>query len=120
MNTHSAINPIDYPSALERTGGDREFLDELLTLYIEDFEDKYPRLKKAVETKDSELIRDLAHGLKGSSANLSLLPLQDLFFNLELAGRENNPTEAEKTFSSLIEEYRRLMAYIKNNGRDAV
>jgi len=115
MNTNSASDPIDYPSALERTGGDREFLDELLGLYIEDFEDKYPQLKNAVEARDVDLIRELAHGLKGSSANLSLLALQDIFFRLEMAGRENNPEAAEKILPHLQEEYDRLRTFLKKN-----
>lgn len=115
MNTTSVPDPIDYPSALERTGGDREFLDELLGLYIEDFEDKYPQIKNAVAARDVDLIRELAHGLKGSSANLSLLPLQDIFFRLEMAGRENKPEDAEKTLPRLQEEYERLKTFLKKN-----
>jgi HPt (histidine-containing phosphotransfer) domain-containing protein len=119
MNKSSAIDPIDYDSALERTGGDRDFLDELLGMYIKDFDDKIFQLKTAVAKKESDLIRELAHSLKGSSANLSLIPLQETFYRLETAGRENNPDAAEKILPRLLEEQKRLKDFLRTerNGK---
>ncbi|TET66084.1 MAG: Hpt domain-containing protein, partial [Candidatus Aminicenantes bacterium] len=71
------IPPIDYLSALERVGGDKSFLEELLNLYFEDFSEKYGQLQKAIEQKKFDLIHELGHSLKGSSANLSLTFLQE-------------------------------------------
>ncbi len=77
------IPPIDYPSVLERIGGDLSFLEELLNLYFEDFSEKYEQLHKAIEQKNFDLIRELGHSLRGSSANLSLIFLQETSFHLE-------------------------------------
>jgi HPt (histidine-containing phosphotransfer) domain-containing protein len=98
---------------LDRTGGDKEFLDELLEMYLEDFEDKFPQIKEALAAKDNELIRELAHSLKGSSANLSLLNLQDTFYRLEMAGRENRMEEAGNLLPCLQQEFERLRSYLQ-------
>ncbi len=109
------IPPIDYPSVLERIGGDKSFLKELLNLYFEDFSEKYERLQKALEQKNFELIRELGHGLKGSSANLSLTFLQETSRHLEMAGRERNLEKAKKASALLEQEFIRLKDFLSKN-----
>jgi len=59
--------PIDFDSALERTGGDKDFLYELIDMYMEDFMPKYDELKKAIKEEDFIAIQDTGHYLKGSA-----------------------------------------------------
>lgn len=99
---------LDYSSALERTGGDESFLKELLDIYREDFVLKYEQLKKSLEQKHFEAIQRLAHGLKGSSANLALTSLQETLFQLEIAGIEKDIDKARSVFSLLEIEFQRL------------
>ncbi len=106
------ISPIDYSSALERVGGDKSFLKELLNLYFEDFSEKYERLQKAIEQKNFDLIRELGHSLRGSSANLSLTFLQETSFHLEVAGRERNVEKAKKALALLEQEFKRLKDFL--------
>ena len=116
MNKTSPSDPIDYDSALERTGGNREFLDELITMFLDDYGDKYPKLKGAVEDLNAELILDIAHNLKGSAANLSLIRLQEAFYRMEMAGRENDMDGAKKNLSWIQEEYEKMKAFLKQTG----
>ncbi len=106
------IPPIDYASALERVEGDKSFLEELLNLYFEDFSEKYDRLQKAIEQKNFELIRELGHGLKGSSANLSLTFLQETASHMEVAGRERNGEKARKALALLEQEFKKLKDFL--------
>ncbi len=106
------IPPIDYPSVLERIGGDKSFLKELLNLYFEDFSEKYERLQKALEQKNFDLIRELGHSLKGSSANLSLTFLQETSFHLEKAGKERNAEKAKKALALLEQEFKKLKDFL--------
>ncbi len=106
------IPPVDYPSVLERVGGDGSFLKELLNLYFEDFSEKYSQLQKAIEQKKFDLIRDLGHNLKGSSANLSLTFLQETSFHMEVAGRERNVEKAKKALALLEQEFKRLKDFL--------
>lgn len=106
----SKQNPtINYPEVLDRIGGDRDFLSELLILYLNDFRTKYSKLKNALQKKDFILIYELGHGLKGSSANLSLPLLQKLSHQIEQAGKEKNIEKARTTLDSLYNEYIRLL-----------
>ncbi len=106
------IPPIDYPSVLERIGGDKSFLEELLNLYIEDFSEKYGQLQRAIEQKKFDLIHELGHSLKGSSANLSLTFLQETSLHLEMAGRERNVEKAKKALALLEQEFKRLKDFL--------
>ncbi len=106
------IPPIDYASALERVEGDKSFLEELLNLYFEDFSEKYEQLAKAVEQKNFDLIRELGHSLRGSSANLSLTFLQETSHHLEEAGRERNLEKAKKALALLEQEFKRLKDFL--------
>ncbi len=106
------IPPIDYPSVLERIGGDKSFLKELLNLYFEDFSEKYGQLQKAIEQKKFDLIHELGHSLRGSSANLSLTFLQETSFHMEVAGRERNVEKAKKALALLEQDFKRLKDFL--------
>ncbi len=106
--------PIDLTTALEKTGGEVDFLEELLDMFIGEFEEKYAALKDAVHQKDAVQIRELAHSLKGSSANLSLTALQETFFQLETAGRDNDLTDTEKKIDLLQIQFNDLKTYWEN------
>ncbi|MFB0566729.1 MAG: Hpt domain-containing protein [Candidatus Aminicenantaceae bacterium] len=118
MNTKSKLadisdkSPIDLSSALERIGGDKSFLKELLDIYYEDFQEKLPNLYKALEEKDFNQIQELGHSLKGSSASLSLLSLQEASLHMEMAGRETNIKKAKETLYILENEFKRLKDFL--------
>ncbi len=103
---------IDYESALERIGGDREFLDELLGIYSEEFISSMGTLEKALQGKDFTSIQEVGHSLKGSSANLSLLQLRDHAHQIEKAGRDNDLRLAVQSTEQLKLEFQRLEKHL--------
>jgi HPt (histidine-containing phosphotransfer) domain-containing protein len=104
--------PINRAEALERIGGDPEFLQELLGIYSEEFLLRSRQLRSAVFEKSFSAIQDLGHTLKGSSANLSLPGLQKAAFDLEMAGREKNIQKAKDSLASLEREFERLKKFL--------
>lgn len=104
--------PIDLTSALERTGGEMDFLKELLDLFIGGFKEEYTAIKDAVKLKDAVQVQKLAHSLKGSSASLGLTLLQETFFHLETAGRERDLTNAGKNIELLLIQFNELKTYL--------
>jgi len=104
--------PLNRAEALERIGGDPEFLQELLGIYFEDFLLKAKQLRCAVSEKSFPAIQDLGHSLKGSSANLSLPGLQKAALNLEMAGREKDLQKAKDSLASLEKEFERLKKFL--------
>ena len=109
---------LDYKSALERIGGDREFLDELLVIYIEEFAISVGTLDKALQEQNFTSIQEVGHSLKGSSANLSLLQLRDQAYLIEKAGRESDFSLAEQSTAQLKREFQRLEEHLAGTGRD--
>ncbi len=112
LYTSKTSTPIDLTSALERVGGDESFLYELINIYTEDFSEKFHRLQQAVESGDFETIRELGHNLKGSSANLSLIQLQHVSYDMEESGKDRDIERAQKSLLHLDEEFRRLQDYL--------
>ncbi len=91
-----------------------DFLEELIDMFKEDFEEKYLVLKKAVNRKDAVRVQELAHSLKGSSASLGFTALQKTFFQLETAGRNNDLFDAEKKLDLLLIQFNQLKTYWEN------
>jgi HPt (histidine-containing phosphotransfer) domain-containing protein len=104
--------PINRADALERIGGDPEFLQELLGIYSEEFLQRAKELRSAVSEKSFSAIQDLGHTLKGSSANLSLPGLQKAALDLEMAGREKDLQKAKDSLASLEQEFERLKKFL--------
>ncbi|MCJ7579754.1 MAG: Hpt domain-containing protein, partial [Candidatus Aminicenantes bacterium] len=93
---------------------DMDFLEELIDLFMGDFKEKYSALKDAVKQKDALQIQEIAHNLKGSSANLGLTPLQETFFQLETAGRNDDLSETDKKIDLLQSQFTELINYWEN------
>ncbi|MFC2160975.1 Hpt domain-containing protein [Acidobacteriota bacterium] len=114
MKQHPGSTPIDMVRALERTGGEMDFLEELIKMFIVDFKEKYDVLVEAVNRKDAAQVQEIAHSFKGSSANLGLSSLQETFFQLEKAGRNQNLSDSEKTISLLKFQFDELTTFWEN------
>ncbi len=72
---------------LDITGGDVEFLDELVDTYLEDGRAQVAALQAAVAANAIEDLVRPAHTLKSSSANVGALQLADACRDLESAAR---------------------------------
>jgi len=98
--------------AMDRIGGDGDFLNELLALYDEEFAAKKSGLAEAIERRDAAQIRELGHSLKGSSANLSLPGLREAAYLLEKAGGTGDISSAQEAYIRLESEYARLKTFL--------
>jgi len=104
--------PINRAEALERIGGDPDFLNELLGIYSEEFVLRFKELRAALSGKGFKRIQELGHSLKGSSANLSLPALQQAAMDIEMAGREEDIQKAKNSLAELEKEFERLKEYL--------
>jgi HPt (histidine-containing phosphotransfer) domain-containing protein len=105
-------DPIDYHSALERTGGDEDFLKELIAIYIEEYTHNMKELEDACEQNDFPKIREIGHSLKGSSGNLSLPQLQEISFRIEKAGESKDASQIKRLLCDLDKEFNRLKEFL--------
>jgi PAS domain S-box-containing protein len=103
------LPPVDGNELLDRVGGDREFLTELVTLFREDSPKQIGKIKTALENKDAGEVLRAAHSLRGSLANLAARPAADIAASIENAGQSANLAQAEIALHSLEREMTRVL-----------
>jgi two-component system sensor histidine kinase/response regulator len=84
------IDPIDaaaFAGLLEMTGGDLEFVDELVDTYLEEGAAQVAAMRAAAAGGEVETLTRAAHSLKSGSMNVGAVGLGELCRSLEEAGR---------------------------------
>ena len=100
--------PIDYDRIEDATGGDREFLQELVDIFLTDAAERVAELKDALSKGEAEDFGRTAHKLKGSSANMGAVGLSDIAKDMEAMGRARSLDSADTLIESLQEELGRV------------
>lgn len=103
LHYHSIMNqPIqNWEEALERVGGDQEFLLELLGDFSHLLPEYFPALQEAASNQNSLQLKETAHTLKGAVRNLSLHSLSEVVIELEQIGKEERWADFQKAFGEL-------------------
>jgi HPt (histidine-containing phosphotransfer) domain-containing protein len=92
--TDAAIDPAAFAKLVEITGGDLEFVDELVDTYLQDGVSQVAALRAAAESGSPEDLVRPAHTLKSSSLNVGALELGALSRSLEEAARQGPLADA--------------------------
>ncbi|NBO93258.1 MAG: response regulator [Planctomycetia bacterium] len=93
--------------ALERCGGDRVLLRELIDLFLAELPSQTIALKTAVESRDASTLYRLAHTMKGSVATFAAESAREAALTLETIGRSgewNGAAEAWEKLRPLLEQ----------------
>lgn len=96
---------------LGEPGGENP-LHELIDLYLEDAPRSLDRLQKACELQDSSVVKQAAHALKGSSANMGAEQLALLCRELEAAAQRGNLSSANGLCTRIREEFEEVKAVL--------
>ncbi|MEM8810174.1 MAG: Hpt domain-containing protein [Cyanobacteria bacterium P01_G01_bin.38] len=91
----------DWNQLAQLAGGDPEFEQELLGLFVTDVEDSLLRLVAAVTALDTVTVEHLAHYIKGASANVGANALAEAAEQLEQQARQSNLAQAEPAVEAL-------------------
>lgn len=81
----------------------KTFLSKIINQYCEDSPKKLQGIQQAIEAQDATALRQAAHGLRSSSANLGVIAVSAICKQLEDLGRSGT-TEGSSTIMSLLEE----------------
>ncbi len=113
---HSLKNIIE-PKRLENllqieTNGKHGFVRDILNLYMGNTNKGIVDISVALEEKNIEVIKRKAHSLKGSSANIGLQSLNELFEKLELKSDEKDWSSIESFINKIIEEFEKTQNII--------
>ena len=70
--------------------------------------------RQAVIDKDSELIKNQAHTIKGGAANLTAKKLSEIAFGLENIGKSGELKGADNLIHKFEKEFSRLEVYLND------
>ncbi len=90
------------------TGGDRDFLTDLLQTYFDDTPKEMAAMRQSILGKKPEEFRRAAHSLKSSSATFGALRLSEMFRAMEEMGKMGDLQGAEDPLKQAEEEYGRV------------
>jgi HPt (histidine-containing phosphotransfer) domain-containing protein len=92
---------LDREAALDRVGGDLELLQEVAALFLEEYPVLLGHIRQAVQAGDALALEHSAHSLKGSIGNFGARSAHEAAFQLELAGKTQNLTQAPERLARL-------------------
>ena len=81
-------SPIDFDALLEMLGGDKQIVSSLLSKFVNELTLDLATSEQAIFDHDAETLRQIAHRVKGTSANLHALMLSAAARELEQACTE--------------------------------
>jgi len=106
--------PIDASRLDEASGGDPEFVAEILDLYVGDAEMNLTNLLAAVGASKVDQIISLSHVIKGSSANVGATTMQALANKMEAMARVGDLSKMDGLAKRLIVELERVRTYCRS------
>jgi len=86
----------------------------LIETFLTDGDQRLDALDKAILDTNPAKIREVAHALKGSSANLGAETLANISYEIESMGRENNLDSIDENITQLKEEYQKVKDYFQS------
>jgi len=113
------IQPIDHKSYLNNDtldllfdlmDGDSEMIVDLVDTLIETTPELLDDLKTGVSSRDSQKIRDSAHALKSSNAQLGAESFARLCEEMESKGREDNTEGLDQLLDTILAEFEKVRA----------
>lgn len=110
-----AGGPIDeatYDGLIAMTGGDLEFINDLVDTYLADGLDQLAALDAAVASNDAAALTRPAHSLKSSSLNLGALLLGEMCRELEEQGRATQIADASSRVAGVRDEFDAVRAWL--------
>jgi two-component system, sensor histidine kinase and response regulator len=112
---------IDLAALMDRLAGDRELLQELIGLYLDDEQALIDQVAAAVGAGDGPRLARAAHTLKGSVGNFCAAAAHGAAAALEAAGREGRMADAGALFERLVAELDAVRATLRSlaAGKDA-
>jgi len=99
---------IDLHALLARLENDRELLQDLLSLFKEEFPQRYQALREAAESGDATRVVSEAHALKGMFANLAAGEAAAASAELERLGRGKETAKFHQSFANFEKIAREL------------
>lgn len=105
---------LNYDYLNEITGGDAEFLAELLSDFLAQTPAMIAQLESALASGDSDTLGKVAHALKGSARSVGADEFAAIAFELEQAGKSGDLSHAPDALQRLRAYWATLSAYLRS------
>jgi len=108
------VEGVDVVSGIKLSGGSSSRFMEVLSVFIEDAEERKSELIKALDEDDISAFTTHAHALKGAAASASAISLSESAFMLEMAGQRGDKNFISQNFETFVIMLDRLISNIQN------
>ena len=103
--TDDPIDPAVFANLVEMTGGEMDFVDELVDTFLEDADRQIAAMRGAVADGDVETLTRAAHSMKSGSLNVGALELGGLCRELEETGRSGSVPDAPARITAIDDAF---------------
>jgi len=105
---------------LKRLGGDTQFYDEIIDVFLQDVPKQIRTLEDAINQGDAIIVHRQAHTLNGASANIGAVGLEEVAFQLERASRKQDLSQAVGILDCIKTEFNKFrhMLTTQQEGED--
>jgi HPt (histidine-containing phosphotransfer) domain-containing protein len=100
--------PIDFAALIELMGGNHDGVRSLLELFVDELSADLNASTIAIEANDRVSLQQIAHRLKGTSANLTAPMLSAVASELEQSCKETDDAQLLANHRQMIEQGARL------------
>ncbi len=104
---------LDKDELLKRFDGEKEFLAELVDIFINDSPEQLSEIQKAVDNRNGKDLEKSAHKLKGAIANFEQKAAFEAALKIEMMGKENRLDGVEEAYGTLVKEVECLVDALK-------
>lgn len=105
--------PVDCSLALRWADGDRSLLAEITETFVEDCPQRMKELKLAVWEGNSNLIRQVAHSIKGMVSCFGAHQATSLAQEMEHLGRSGQVSEAVALLPRVVQELSHVIEHLE-------
>jgi CheY-like chemotaxis protein/HPt (histidine-containing phosphotransfer) domain-containing protein len=105
---------LNVSKALEQVGGDRELLNEVLNIFVDNAPGELQRLREGVQEKDAGRVKQVAHTLKGAAANIIAEGVRKTAEEIERRATGNDFASMNEKVVTLEEELSKLADVIES------
>lgn len=106
---------VDIDRIRERFGGNDDFIQNLISRFIEDTENLLELMSEACRKGEQNNARDINHNLKGAAVNIEADHIYELTIKMERAIDAGNKREARQTISALYQALKNLQDWFSKN-----
>ncbi|MGJ8659806.1 Hpt domain-containing protein [Cellulophaga fucicola] len=100
----------------EMAEGDTEFINSVVSVFLEEVPEDLDLLEKAIESKDYEPTYQLAHKIKPNVDLLGMEQTRAAAFEIETLGKEKGDfVKIEETFKLLKIDVQQVVSELKND-----